>query len=87
MEKHLLQDRGVVLHYGILGQIADLNIGIPLHPPLIRPDPAGQDLQKGGLSRAVDADDADLVSLVQIKIDILQQLPAAEVDGKMFRRY
>ena len=45
---------------------------------------AGEDFQKGGLAGTVDADDAGLVALVEVKIHIVQQLAAAEVDGEMF---
>ena len=81
VEKHLLQDRGGVLHDGILGEIADLDIGIAGDAPRVRLDHPRQDLQEGGLSGAVDADDTGLFALLQIEIHILQQLPGAEIDG------
>ena len=85
MQKYLLQNRGVILHGRILLQKAHLHIGIPGDGPGIGLQLSGQDLQKGGLAGAVDADDAYLVPLVQIKIHILQQLAAAKVDGQMLR--
>mgnify|MGYP007110422094 CR=1 FL=1 len=85
MEKHLLQHSGLVLHGRVLGQEAHLHVGIFRHAPSVRLRKARQDLQKRGLAGTVDADDAGLVPLVQIKVHIVQQLPAAEVDGEMFR--
>ena len=85
VEKHLLQHGGLVLHGRVLGQEAHLHIGIFRDGSPVRLRNTGQDLQKRGLAGAVDADDAGLVPFVQIKIHIVQQLPAAEVDGEMFR--
>ena len=85
VEKDLLQDGGFVLHHRVLGQDADLHVGVPGHMALVRLRSAGQDLQKGGFSGAVDADDAGFVPLVQVKIHVGQQLAAAEVDGDVFR--
>ena len=86
MQEHLLQNGGVILHGGILFQKAHLHIGIPGDGPGIRFQLSGQDLQKGGLAGAVDADDAHLVPLIQVKIHVLQQLAAAEINGQMLRR-
>ena len=85
MEKHLLQHGGLVLHGRILGQKAHLDVGIFRHASPVRLRNACQDLQKRGLAGAVDADDTGFISFVQIKIYIVQQLPAAEIDGKMLR--
>ena len=85
VQEHLLQHRGVVVHHRILGQIADLHVGISGNAALVRFNGSGQNLQKGGFAGAVDADDAGLVPLVQIKVHILKQLAAAEVDGNVFR--
>ena len=83
MQKYLLQNRGVILHGRILLQKAHLHIGVSGDCPGVGLQPPGQYLQKCGLSGAVDADDTNLVPLIQIKIHILQQLAAAEVNGKM----
>ena len=85
MQEYLLQNGGVILHGGILLQQAYLHVGIPGDGPDIRFQLSGQDLQKGGLAGAVDADDAHLVPLIQVKIHVLQQLAAAEIDGQMLR--
>ena len=84
MEKYLLENGGVILHGGILGKKADLYIGIAGDRTGIGLRQSGQDLEKGGLSGAVDADDPGLVAFVEIEVHIVQQLAAAEVDGKMF---
>ena len=86
VQEYLLQNRGVVLHGRVLLQQAHLHIGVPGNRSGIGFQPACQHFQKRGLAGAVNADDADLVPFVQIKIHILQQLAAAEVDGKMLRR-
>ena len=85
VQEHLLQHRGVVVHGRVLGQDADLDVGVPGDASGIRLGDPRQDLQEGGLAGAVDADDAHLVPFIQIKIHILQQLAAAEVDGDVFR--
>ena len=81
MEEHLLEHRGGVLHNGILGQVADLDVGIAGDPPGVGLEDSRQHLQKGGLARAVDADDAGLFALLQIEIHIGEELPCAEIDG------
>ena len=86
VQEHLFQHRGMVVHHRILGEEADLGVGIAGDPPLVRFQIAGQYLQKSGLAGAVDADHAHLVPVIEIKIHIRQQLPAAEIDGKMFCR-
>ena len=83
--EYLLQDRGLLVHDGILRQNAHLDVRIPGDRATVRLQHAGEDFQKRGLPGTVDADDAHLVPLIEIKIYILQQLPAAEIDGKMFR--
>ena len=47
VQEHLLQHRGVILHHRVLGQVADLNIGVPGDAAPIRLCDAGQDLQEG----------------------------------------
>ena len=64
VQEHLLQHRGVIVHHRVLGQVADLHIGIPGDAALVRLCDAGQDLQKGGLAGAVDADDAGFVAFI-----------------------
>ena len=86
MEEHLLQHRGAVVHGRVLGQDTDLDIGVPGDAASVRFRDPCQDLQKGGLAGAVDADDAHLVPFIQVKIHILQQLAAAEIDRDVFRR-
>ena len=85
MEEDLLQHGGVLVHHRVLGQQADLDVGVPGDGAAVRLRDTGEDLQKGGLAGAVDADNAHLVPLVEIEIHIIQQLAAAEVDGEMFR--
>ena len=84
MEENLLQKGGIVLHNGVLGQVADLDIGIAGQLALVRRQLAGEDFQKGGFSCAVDAKDAHLVPFVEIEIDLRKQLPAAEIDRQIF---
>ncbi|MPM60112.1 hypothetical protein SDC9_106959 [bioreactor metagenome] len=69
-----------------MGQEAHLYVGVPAHSAAVRFKVLSQDPQEGGFSGSVDADDAHLVTVVQIEIHILQQLSAAKVDGQMFRR-
>ena len=83
VEKDLFQNCGIVVHFGILGQIADLHIGIAGDAALVCIDCTGQYFQKSGFSGAVDTDNAHFVALVQIEIHIRQQLLHAEIDGKM----
>ena len=85
VEEHLLQHRGVLVHHRVLGQQADLDVGVPGDGAPVRLRDAGEHLQKGGLAGAVDADDAHLVPLVEVEAHVVQQLAAAEVDGEMFR--
>ncbi|CDC69327.1 ribosomal protein S5 [Oscillibacter sp. CAG:155] len=85
VEKHLLQHSGIILHHRVLGQETHLHIGIAGNGAVVRLRDAGQDFHKGGLSGAVDTDDAGLVPFVEIKVDIIQQLAAAEIDREMFR--
>ena len=85
VEEHLLQHGGVLVHHRVLGQQADLDVGVPGDGAPVRLRDAGEHLQKGGLAGAVDADDAHLVPLVEVEVHIVQQLAAAEVDGEMFR--
>ena len=85
VEEHLLQHGGVLVHHRVLGQEADLDVGVPGDGAPVRLRDAGEHLQKGGLAGAVDADDAHLVPLVEVEVHIVQQLAAAEVDGEMFR--
>ena len=80
----LLQDRPVVVHLRVLRQIAHLQVRPARDVPAVRLHEPGQHLQKRRFAGAVDADDAGLVPLVEIKIHILQQLTAAEIDGKLF---
>ena len=84
VEEDLLQHGGALVHHRVLGQQADLDVGVPGDGAPVRLRDAGEDLQKGGLAGAVDADNAHLVPLVEIEIHIIQQLAAAEVDGEMF---
>ena len=86
VEKHLLQHGGLVLHGRILRQVADLHVGVAGHRSLVGGKLAHQHLQKGGFSRAVDTDNAGFVTVVQIKVHVLQQPAVAKVDRKMFSR-
>ncbi|MPM73541.1 hypothetical protein SDC9_120523 [bioreactor metagenome] len=85
-EKHLLQYRGAVIQLRVLGKKAHLHVGVPAHRAAVRLNHPGQHPQKSGLPGSVHADDAHPVALVQIKIHIFQQLPAAKVDAQPFRR-
>ena len=84
MEEDLFQNGSIVLHNRILGQVADLHVGISDNASCIGFQGPRQHLQEGGLAGAVDADDAHLVPFVEIEIYVRQQLPAAKIDGKMF---
>ena len=84
--KHLLQDRPVLLHGRILGQKHHLDVGEPGHDAAVGLLLSRQTPQQGGLARAVDADDADFVSRLQIDACVPDQLLDAVVDGQMFRR-
>ena len=81
VKKYLLQHRGIFRHFRILAEKADLHIGIAGDAARVRLDHARQDLQKGGLAGAVDADDTGLFALLQIEIHIGQKLAHAEIDG------
>ena len=85
--KDLLQNGQLISHIRILCKHADLQIRLAGDRPAVRLELSGQNLQKCRLSGAVDADHAGLVALVQIKIHIVQQLTAAEIDGKMLCGY
>ena len=80
VEKHLLQHSSFILHGRILRQVADLYVGIAGHRALVGGKLAHQHLQEGGFSRSVNTDDAGFVSVVQIKIHVLQQPAVAKVD-------
>ena len=84
--KDLLQDRGLRVHLGVLGQEADLHVGVPADGAAVRHLLARQDAEKAALAGAVDADDADLVPLVEIEGDIIQELFQAEIQADVFRR-
>ena len=64
LEKHLLQHRGIVLHHRILGEETHLHIGIAGNASAVRLRGTGQNLQKGGLARTVDADDTGLIPFI-----------------------
>ena len=84
VEKYLLENGGVILHGRILGKNADLHIGIAGDRTGVGLRQSGQDLEEGGFSGAVDADDSGFITFVEIEVHIIQQLAAAEIDGKMF---
>ena len=57
-EEDLLQDRGVLPHLRVLGEEAHLHVGVPGDAALVWLDLPGEHPEEGGLSGAVDADDA-----------------------------
>ena len=65
--KDLLQHRGLGVHLGVLGEEADLDVGVPAHRALVGDLLPRQHPEEGTLSGAVDADDADLVPLIEIE--------------------
>ena len=84
--KDLLQDRGLRVHLGVLGQEADLHVGVPADGAAVRHLLARQDAEKAALAGAVDADDADLVPLVEVEGHVVQKLFQAEIQADVFRR-
>ena len=86
VQEYLLQNGGLIVHGGVLGQKTHLHIGIAGYRALVGGQFSRKDLQKGGFSRSVDADDTGFVSVVQIKVHVLQQLAVAKVHGQMFSR-
>ena len=77
--KDLLQHRGSLHHGGVLGQEAHLDVGVQGHRPLVGDLLPCQHPEEAALPRAVDADDADFIPLVEVEGDVLQQLLEAKV--------
>ncbi len=59
--------------YGILRQVADVQVPFPHYGAPIRLFQPGRDFKEGGLAGSVDADDADLLALIDSKIRVVEQ--------------
>ena len=83
--KDLLQHRGPRHHLRVLGEEAHLDVGVQGDRPLVGDLLPRQHPEEAALPRAVDADDADLVPLIEIEGDIVQQLLQAEIQADVLR--
>ena len=84
--KDLLQHRIFLIKRRKLGKIVEAHIGVPAHPSLVRLLRTCQDPQEGGFSRAVDADDSQLLSRLQVEGHPVQHLPCPVGFRNLFRR-
>src|SRR5438034_3135002 len=74
----LLQERaGEVELLRLLGEIADLQVLAPEHGSRVCLLASDQDLEEGRLAGAVRTDEADLVALRQLEVDVREQETAA----------
>jgi hypothetical protein len=65
---------------GLLGQVADGHVGLPLDFAVVFLVDAGHDLQHGGLAGAVQAEQADLGAGEEGQGDVLDDLPLGRDD-------
>jgi len=72
---HFLADGLGRVELGLLGQVADGHVGLPLDLAVVFLLDAGHDLEHGGLARAVEAEQADLGAGEEGQGDVLDDLP------------
>src|SRR5206468_11812072 len=84
----LLEERaGEVELLRLLSEIADLQVLAPEHGTRIRVLASDQDLEEGRLPGAVRADEADLVPLRQLEVDVGKEEAAAVRLGDAFEAH